>query len=72
MTGNKLTLADFLVFNEVVSLSMIGNNLEKYPKVRKYMDAVSNRNPVFVEINKPVEAIASKKNHQYMLSTAKL
>ena len=63
MTGEKLTLADFLVFNEVVSLSMIGNNLEKYPKVRKYMDAVSNKNAIFVEINKPVEAITAKRNH---------
>ena len=63
MTGENLTLADFLVFNEVVSLSMVGNNLEKYTKVKKYMDAVSNKNAIFIEINKPVEAVAAKKNN---------
>lgn len=35
--SNELTLADFFIFQEILTLNMIGHKLTKYPKVVLYL-----------------------------------
>ena len=53
---SDLTLADFFVFHEILTLNMIGYKLTKYPKVVLYLQRLNKSHPSLRHGTKALEA----------------
>jgi len=65
--GQKITLVDFFIFNEIMILNLIGHKLEKYPNVVLYMKRMSVQYPELLDVNKSIEAYTHLKKQEFYL-----
>jgi glutathione S-transferase len=65
--GQKITLVDFFIFNEVLTLNLTGHDLTKYPNVVAYLKRMSAQYPELLDTNKSIEVYAKMKNQQFYL-----
>lgn len=68
-----LTLADFLIFNELIGLSLTGQSLFLYPRVREYLNYISCiGSSILIQVNKPIEKLCQRERLPYYLNIPKL
>lgn len=64
------TLADFLIFQEILTLNMIGHNLSKYPKVVLYLQRLNKAHPCLGESTKVLEAQLVRNGGEFYLKNS--
>lgn len=62
-----ISLVDFFVFSELMTLNLIGHNLEKYPRVTLYLKNLAFKFNELKESLKSVEAYAKMNGYGYYL-----
>ena len=68
-SGNgQLTLADFFIFHEILTLNIIGHNLSKYPKVVLYLQRLNKNHPAMGQSTKFLQAQLERSGGKFYLS----
>ena len=67
-----LSMADILIFNEVLALAPLGHDMSKYPKILDWVRQLAGANPALIKANKPIEKLCIQNQVPYWIQTAKL
>ena len=68
----NLTLADILIFNELLSLNLVGHDISKYPELGAFLTKLYEAKPQAQEAAKPVLSVVSSKGLKPYVQSQKL